>query len=108
MPSYRILVVPEAERQLAHEMRYSRRRWGKAHQQAFRRSLRAYLQEIADNPHVHRARPESFNVRVARWKGLRIAYLLDEDRLEMTIVAFVGRNRLIETALPDRVKDKET
>lgn len=107
MPAYRIIVVPEAVRQLTHEMRYSRRRWGKAHQQDFRRGLRTYLDEVAGNPHVHRARPESFGVRVARWKGLRVAYLLNEDRLEMIIVAFVGRNRLIETALPLRIKGEE-
>lgn len=104
MPTYRIVVVPEAERQLAHEMRYSRQRWGKAHQQDFRRSLRAYVNQIAENPHVHRVRPESYGVRVARWKGLRIAYLLNDDAREMIIVAFVGRNRLIENALPDAIR----
>ena len=96
--------MPEAERQLAHEMRYSRRRWGKAHQQVFRRGLRAYIQEIAENPQTRRARPESFGVRVARWKGLRIAYLLNDEKREMVIVAFIGRNRLIETALPEQIK----
>lgn len=104
MPAYHIVLTPEAERQLSHEMRYSTQRWGKTHQQNFRRSLRAYLTQLADNPHVHRQRPESFNVRVARWKGLRIVYLLQEDERRMIIVAFIGRNRLIENALPDKFK----
>lgn len=85
MPAYRIVLTPEAERQLTHEMRYSRQRWGKGHQQAFRRALRTYLDQVADNPHVHRERPESLGVRVARWKGLRIAYLLDETERRMIV-----------------------
>lgn len=104
MPAYRIVLTPAAEQQLAHEMRYSRQRWGKAHQQDFRRGLRAYLGQLAENPHVHRERPESFDVRVARWKGLRIAYSLDESERRLVVVAFVGRNRLIETALPEEIK----
>ena len=104
MPAYRIALTPEAERQLAHEMRYSRQRWVKAHQQEFRRGLRAYLGQLAENPHLHRERPESFDVRVARWKGLRIAYLLDEPNQRIVIVAFVGRNRLIENALSEEIK----
>jgi plasmid stabilization system protein ParE len=104
VPTYRILLTPEAERQLSHEMRYSRRRWGKAHQQEFRRGLRTYIGQIAENPHVHRERPESFGVRVAQWKGLQVVYLLNEEALRMIIVAFVGRNRLIENALPDTVR----
>lgn len=104
MPAYRIVLTPEAERQLTHEMRYSRQRWGKAHQQGFRRGLRAYLGQLAENPHLHRERPESFDVRVARWKGLRIAYLLDEPKQRMVVVAFVGRNRLIENALSEEIK----
>lgn len=104
MPAYRIVLTPEAERQLTHEMRYSRQRWGKAHQQGFRRGLRAYLGQLAENPHLHRERPESLDVRVARWKGLSIAYLLDEPEQRMVIVAFVGRNRLIENALSEEIK----
>lgn len=104
MPTYRIGLTPEAERQLSHEMRYSRRRWGRAHQQEFRRSLRAYIGQIAENPHVHRERPESFGVRVARWQGLRIVYLLNDAARQMIVVAFVGRNRLIENALPDTIR----
>lgn len=104
MPTYRILITPEAERQLSHEMRYSRRRWGKAHQKAFRHGLRVYIGQIAENPLVHRERPESFGVRVAQWKGLQVVYLLNEEQQQMIIVAFVGRNRLIENALPDTIQ----
>ena len=104
MPAYRIVLTPEAERQLTHEMRYSRQRWGKNHQRQFRRGLQTYLRQVADNPHIHRERPESFDVRVARWKGLRIAYLLDEAERRMIVVAFVGRNRLIENALAEDMK----
>lgn len=102
MSPYRIVLTPEAERQLSHDMRYSRQRWGKAHQPNFRSSLRAYLTQLAENPHVHRQRPEFFDVRVAHWKGLRIVYLLQEEEGRIIIVAFVGRNRLIENALPDK------
>lgn len=90
MPAYHIVLTLEAQRQLSHEMRYSRQRWGKAHQQDFSRSLQAYPAQLAKNPHVHRQRPESFDVRVARWKGLRIVFLLQEDDRCMIIVAFVA------------------
>lgn len=106
MLTYRIVVTPEAERQLSHEMRYSRRRWGKTHQQEFRRGLRSYIGEVAENPHVHRKRPESFGVRVAQWKGLRIVYLLDDEEKRMMVVAFVGRNRLIENALSETIRTR--
>lgn len=79
---------------------------GKAHQQDFSHNLRAYLGQLAENPYVHRQRPESFNVRVAHWKGLRIDYLLQEDERRMIIVAFVGRNRLIENCLSGAIKNK--
>ena len=107
MPTYRILITPEAERQLSHEMRYSRRRWGKAHQQAFRRGLRVYIGQVAENPHVHREHSESFGVCVAQWKGLQVVYLLNEEEQRMIIVAFVGRNRLIENALPDTIRTRD-
>ena len=84
-----------------------RRRWGKVHQQAFRRGLRVYVGQVAENPHVHRERSESFGVRVAQWKGLQVVYLLNEEEQRMIIVAFVGRNRLIENALPDTIRTRD-
>lgn len=53
---------------------------------------------------MHRERPESLGVRVARWKRLQVVYLLNEDEQRTIILAFVGHNRLIENALPDTIR----
>lgn len=97
-PVYRVLITDHASRQLARELRRSRSRWGRDNETRLRSEIRATLDAIARMPHQHRARPESFGVRIAWVRAVQIAYLADDDRAEVMIVGFVWRQSL-ENAL---------
>ena len=95
---YRVVLTAEAERQLEEELARSRRMWSAGHQKKFGQELRDFIGRIARFPKMHRQRPESFGVRVAWFKTLRIAYFVNDETREMEVVAFIWRREL-ETVL---------
>lgn len=75
-------------------MAWSRRRWGRRHQLAFRAGLQARLDAIAANPFAHPLRRDlGTEVRLARHGGLLIAYLADAAAHRAVGVAFANVHR---------------
>lgn len=92
--AYRIRITPWAARQLQEEMAWSRRRWGRPHQQAYRRALLERLEAIATHPRGHRERPElGGGVRLVRHRGLYIAFVINEALRQVEVIGFPNVHR---------------
>jgi plasmid stabilization system protein ParE len=89
MPKYRYRIIPEAATELAYEMAYSARQWGRAHARAYRQGLMVAVRRIADNPYSYTEHPDlGEGRRVVIYKGNRIIYSVDEEAKMVSILGF--------------------
>lgn len=103
---FTIALTPHARQQLQAEMAWSRRRWGRRHQLAFRKSLLARLDAIAANPYARAPRPEvGAEVRLARHGGLLIAYIIEPPARRIVVVAFPNVHRELGASLAEALDD---
>jgi plasmid stabilization system protein ParE len=104
---YRVRLTPFAREQLKQEMAWSRRHWGQAHQQAFRRSLLARLEAVAAAPHVAAERKElGPGVRLVRHGDLHIAYLVDEANAQVQVVGFPNVHRELGRSVAESLAER--
>jgi plasmid stabilization system protein ParE len=86
---YRFALTPNAQRQLEHEIAYSRKKWGTAHASQYRRELMKRVRAIAKNPKLYTINPElGENIRSVRYKGNYIIYEIDEPQKLVVIAGF--------------------
>lgn len=103
--AYRIRITPWAARQLQEEMAWSRRRWGRPHQQAYRRALLERLEAIATHPRGHRERPElGGGVRLVRHRGLYIAFVINEALRQVEVIGFPNVHRALERSVAESLE----
>lgn len=101
---FAIVLTPHARQQLEDEMAWSRRRWGRRHQQSFRQRLVARLDVIAANPYGHAVRDGLGDaVRLARQGGLLIAYTVDEPGRRIVVLAFPNVHRELGASVAEAV-----
>jgi plasmid stabilization system protein ParE len=68
-----------AIRTLDHEIAYSKRKWGTAHAEQYRRELMETIRKLADNPYLHPEKSElGEGIRCVRFKGNYIVYRLNK------------------------------
>ncbi len=100
-----IALTPHARQQLEAEMAWSRRRWGRRHQQSFRKALLVRLNAIAANPYALAVRPEAgAEVRLARHGGIYIAYTIDPPAGRVVVIAFPSVHRELSGSLAEALE----
>ena len=84
---YRYVFLPQAIKQLEHEISYSQRIWGQSHATRYWREIIQQIRKIAHQPLLYPVKPEfGDEVRAVRHKGNYIVYRVDENKKCVMIV----------------------
>jgi plasmid stabilization system protein ParE len=102
---YEIRITPWAAQQLKEEMAWSRRRWGRQHQLAYRRALLERLERIAAGPHGYRERPElGTGVRLVHHRGLYVVFVINEELHQVEVIGFPNVYRDLGRSVADSLE----
>lgn len=108
MATYKVKYEKEARADLSREYRWSKQNWGLKHAKEFFEKIDRTIEALAENPHLYRSHiaDDGFAYHVVKIKGISIAYDIDEDTKIVTILGFIGKNRIsdLEEILGGRLK----
>lgn len=100
MANYLIKVTKHARRQLAKEMAWSRREYGRDFQIQFLNEILQSLTLISNRTKIHQVRTElGKDVRQFTKRGLKVAYQIDDTKQRVIVLAVAGRRQKMEAAI---------
>jgi len=102
---FEIVFNPLADREYEAEYKWSVLNWGLDHADEFFGRIKNILSSLQESPFLYPQRiVDDLAYRVITLKGICIVYTVSEANREVSILAFVGRNRLHE--IDDVVKTR--
>lgn len=104
---YKVKFEKDAKNDYDREYSWSKRNWGVKHAQEFFQKLDTTIQNLSENPHLFRAHKtaDELKYHVVKFKGINIAYDINDDDKIITILGFIGKNRVqdLEEILSGRI-----
>lgn len=102
---YAIRLTPWAAAQLKDEMAWSRHRWGRQHQHAYRQALQKQLERIAAQPHSYPVRPDlGVGVRLVHHRGLYVVFLVNDALRQIEVIGFPNVHRELGRSIADSLE----
>ncbi|MGB0720690.1 MAG: type II toxin-antitoxin system RelE/ParE family toxin [Bdellovibrionales bacterium] len=110
MPTrYTIKYEKQARSDVSKEYRWSKQNWGLKHARDFFAKIDGIIETLAENPHLYRVHhtDDGLEYHLVKIKGISIAYDINDTTKTVTILGFIGKNRIqdLNEILGSRLKN---